>query len=371
MNQYYIPSYASMGGTAVQGSVMPVKGTKRRSKIPKNLYSYHHHHQKSASQPLTRYLMQKRAAVPPESQTKAIIADGNKKKKKGLGTGAKLLGGAALLGAGLATGKVQAAGKLLKDLAKNPATGKYDPLGMVSRGYRDMGHGKGSRKVFKMQDDVVRTGVDKGNVYNYTAAGPNANPLRKGGYLSAGKKFEGTMTPEQVANVRQTLKAKHPEAFDTATGKLLSPDKMPPELSQKLYNTYRGEVSKLSLGEGTAFQRANLGMYLPGEKTFIGGLTGLGVAGELGTTQDADGRKRSLSERMIRAGTVGAAGVALNPLFAAHSLIPGFIAFDAANRAAGAVGGVAGRAATGVSGGEVGSIGGEIKSHIPFAGGGQ
>lgn len=326
--------------------------------------------------PLTMYLLEKRAALPPAEQSRALAAKGDPtKKKKGMSGAQKALLAGGALALGLGTGQVQKAGKLLKGVVTNPTTKKFDPVGAVKRGWRDMGNAGDSVKAIQNRGELISKGLQEGKIYDYTGGTRTTgltNWLRQKGILSKGNKFMGTAGERARANIQAGLKKEMPHLFDDA-GKLKDLSTLSPEESKKAYEAFQRLAKQQQLGAGTALQRANLGMYLPGEKAVIGTMTGMGMAGELGTTHDPSGRKRSLSERLIRAGAVGTAGVALNPLFAnpKAGLIGGMLAFEAGNRMAGAAGGLAGRGATAATGGEFGSPVEEIKSHTPFMGGGH
>lgn len=320
--------------------------------------------------PLTRFLLEKRAALPPTEQTQALVAHGEK-KKRGLGTGTKLLAGAGALALGLGTGKLQLAGKALKNVMKNPTTGKFDPIGAVGRGYKNMGNTAESTKRIQTSKDIIG-GLESGVVRKagQTSEGITG-ALRKRGILSKNNQVIGNLDDAGKAAVQKSLQKEMPHLFDNA-GKL-DLSKLSPQQLAAAEKRFLELAQKQNLGGLTTGQKfTNMaGAVLPGETALIGGLSAAGAAGELTTKQDADGRRRSLGERMLRAGTVGAAGIALNPLFGAAGggLIPGMIAFEAGNRAAAGVGGLAGRGVTAITGGEYGSPVDEVKSHIPFAGG--
>ena len=315
-------------------------------------------------------MLEKRAALPSKEQTAAIVESGEK-KKKGLSTGAKLLGLGGALAIGLGTGKVQAAGKALKNVMKNPTSGKFDPVGAVKRGWRDMGNAADSAKRIETSKNILG-GLESGVVREagQTTQGLGGT-LRKGGWISKNNQVIGNLGESAKANVQAAMKKEMPHLFDDA-GKL-SLDKLSPEQLRAAESKFLELAKQQEMGALTGGQKTMnvLGKYLPGEKTMIGGLTGMGVAGELGTTQDPSGRQRSLTERLIRGAAVGTAGVALNPLFMGGKvgLIPGMIAFEAGNRGAGLVGGLAGRGTTAVQGGEFGSPLDEVKAHTPFMGG--
>ena len=314
--------------------------------------------------------MEKRAALPPQEQTQAIVADGNK-KKKGLSTGAKLVGLGGALALGLGTGKLQLAGKALKNVMKNPTTQKFDPIGAVGRGWRDMGNTAQSSKRIQTSRDIIG-GLESGVVRKagQTSEGITGS-LRKGGFISKNNQVIGNLDDAGKAAVQKSLQKDMPHLFDK--GGKLQLDKLSPEQLAAAEKRFLELAQKQNLGALTTGQQVTntLGAVLPGEKTLIGGLSAAGAAGELGTKQDADGRRRSVGERLLRAGTVGAAGVALNPLFGAAGggLIPGLIAFEGGNRVAGLGAGLAGRGVTAATGGEYGSPVSELKSHTPFMGG--
>lgn len=321
--------------------------------------------------PLTRFLLEKRAALPPAEQTQALVAHGEK-QKKGLGTGTKLLAGAGALALGLGTGKLQIAGKALKNVMKNPVSGKFDPIGAVGRGYKNMGNTLESTKRQQTFRDILK-GVETGTVRK---AGQTTEGLtgsaRRMGLISKNNQVVGNLDDVGRAAVQKNLQKEMPHLFDPKTGKL-SLEGLSPQQLEAAATKFNELAAAQGMGAVTTGQKAmNLaGAVLPGETALIGGLSAAGAAGELATKQDADGRRRSIGERMLRAGTVGAAGIALNPLFGAAGggLIPGMIAFEAGNRAAAGVGGLAGRGVTAVTGGEYGSPVDEVRSHIPFAGG--
>ena len=321
--------------------------------------------------PMTRYLLEKRAALPSPQQTQAVTNKGAEERKKGFGTAAKVVGGTALLGLGLATGKVQQAGKMLKRVSKNPATGKFDPKHMVQKGWKDMGSGTGSYKRMETQADLMRQGVGKGHVFDYKGMDPT-NKWRHSGWASKGKQYQGQLGDSARGRVQTEMQRAHPEMFNK--GQFIDNiDDMDPNKFESAYKTYQDLMGKerqfLQRGSEGKHLLSNIGMHVPGEKAVMTGLTGMGVAGELGTSQDADGRQRSIGERLIRAGGVGLAGVALNPLVTGGAISPGMLAFEAGNRAVGAGAGMIGRGATAATGGEFGSPVTEVRSHIPFAGG--
>lgn len=186
-------------------------------------------------------------------------------------------------------------------------------------------------KKFDVLDNVFRgaLGKDRKVISMSALDGPKANAgmfgkatnyLRQQGIASVGRRTRGSMTRAQQANLIKQMKQKK-LLHKTKGGEFVLHRNADVGELEKVYR----QIQKMGPANKniSKFDRVRNAMNyapVPGERGLIlAGMAG-GVAGQLGEKETAGGRKKSLAERVARAGTVGVGEAMLAPIGIANRL---------------------------------------------------
>ena len=234
--------------------------------------------------------------------------------------------------------------------------GKFNPIQAMPRaikkGYDSTAVATGGAKKKNMVADALEHML-RGNATSDVATGMKSGNkatqyLRDKGWLSVGRQTVGEYDAEQQKAIRKFLESKGAIRKNQGTLGMMQSEineKMSQEQLQKILNEARQKFKPTKpVGIGNRLQDAAYNV-LPGEKSLLVGGAGLGMAGELAHKETEGGRKKSLAERIGRAGTVGATEALVAPLGVARKF--------------GLLGGVAEQAAVGVP-----TVAGEIGDRL-------
>lgn len=204
--------------------------------------------------------------------------------------------------------------------------GQFNPVQGIpralKRGYESTAASTSPTKTKNMIADALqkaRSGVQVDDVATGAKSGGGIRQyLRSKGWLSVGRKTSGRYNASQQEQIEKILKDRG-LLQDYQSRGLLNPFKKTPnvrineKVDQKKLQSALDEIRKIKPTEKATFgDKAKDMAYnvLPGEKSLLVGFGGLGAGGELMSTHTEQGRKKSLAERVGRAG-VGAASETL------------------------------------------------------------
>lgn len=207
--------------------------------------------------------------------------------------------------------------KYYKDIAANPTEGAKK---LWRTGSSELDPSMRTEVLSDALDTMIAKGApgELANKVRYTGldnTGGITNWLRRRGILAAGREATGTLSPQQQQQLVDQLKQRgllftkkdgthvvHKDAYKKV---------------KELEEVYRNAQNMKSVGGiSTGSKLRNLSNYvpLPGERGLTMIPAGIGAGSELLSDTTEDGRKKSIGERIGRAGAVMGTDVALSPL---------------------------------------------------------
>lgn len=192
--------------------------------------------------------------------------------------------------------------------------GKFNPVQGIpralKRGYESTAAATSPTKKKNMIADALnnmRSGVQVDDVATGMRSGGGVRQyLRDKGWLSVGRKTSGRYTKAQQNQIEEFLKKKG-VLQEYKPGQFRVNEKLDQRRLQEVLDQARGQFradpSKITRTDKVKDFAYNV---LPGEKSLLVGFGGLGAGSELMSKETEQGRKKSLAERVGRAG-VGAA----------------------------------------------------------------
>lgn len=200
--------------------------------------------------------------------------------------------------------------------------GKFNPVvgipKAIKRGYESTAAATSPTKQKNMIADALEN-MRSGKAVDDVVTNPNQSKgligaLRNRGFLSVGRKTTGRYTDAQTSQINEFLKQKGVLQANPKGGFRVN-EKLSQQELQKALTEARSKF-KADPNALTRMDKAKDFAYnvLPGEKTLVVGGAGLGAAGEFSSKETAEGRKKSLAERLGRAGTIGAVETIAAPL---------------------------------------------------------
>ena len=222
-------------------------------------------------------------------------------------------------------------GKQMKRTGKNiwgyGGKALRDPVGAFKQGLRSGSAKLDNEKRFDLMDNALDHALNKGNQIRFDAvhgAGDDAGMFRKGtnwlrqqGVASAGRTTTGKLSADHQQQIRDFATSLEQKGG----GKLIHTRKdgsfalhrdAKMEDVDELYKHIQGVTpTGDDIGKFNKFRNSLNYVPLPGERGLILGGAGITAGAELTSKETAQGRKKSLGERVARAGGLGGAGEAL------------------------------------------------------------
>ena len=204
--------------------------------------------------------------------------------------------------------------------------GQFNPIQGIpralKRGYESTAAATSPTKTKNMISDALqnaRTGKQIDDVATGARSGGGIRQyLREKGWLSVGRKTSGRYDAAQQEQINKILKDRGLlQDYQAGVFKKTPSTRINEKASQQQLQDALDEIRKINpTGRATFGDKAKDFAYnvLPGEKSILAAGVGVGAGGELMSTHTEQGRKKSVAERVGRAGVGAAAETLAAPL---------------------------------------------------------